>query len=353
MGARYRPSGGGGPRARPSWASSRPAGSGRAASLGPRRAPPPHRSPSRSRSRERRGASGGYPRSPDCRRRRGSAAAFSRQVLADLAQERSRAEGLGDVVVAAGLPRLDVIPAERVGRHGDDRDRAERRVGLDPARRLIAVDAGELDVHQDQVWTLSFGQRHAVLPPHALDHRVAGAWQEVAHDAAVLLVVLDDQDAPAHRFTAGGSTRTGRVNEKVEPFPGLDSTQMRPPWSSMIRLAMESPRPVPPFFRVVELSACWNSSKIFCWSAGAIPGPVSDTETTNSPSRAIASIRTSPTSVNLMAFPTRFSRIWVIRRSSPLPEGRSGATSIFSASFFSAARDSTAVETVCTTSFME
>ena len=59
------------------------------------------------------------------------------------------------------------------------------------------------------------------------------------------------------------STRTGSVNRKVEPRPRVDSTQIRPPWSSTIRLAIARPRPVPPFFRVLELSACWNSSKIF------------------------------------------------------------------------------------------
>jgi len=48
----------------------------------------------------------------------------------------------------------------------------------------------------------------------------------------------------------------------------------------MIRLAMDS-RGRAAFRRVLELSACWNSSKIFCWSAAAMPGPVSDTETVN------------------------------------------------------------------------
>ena len=32
----------------------------------------------------------------------------------------------------------------------------------------------------------------------------------------------------------------------------LESTQMRPPCSSTMRLAIESPRPVPPFLRVLE-----------------------------------------------------------------------------------------------------
>src|SRR6478672_7375861 len=57
------------------------------------------------------------------------------------------------------------------------------------------------------------------------------------------------------------STETGSVNENVEPCPTTDSTQIFPPCISIIRFEMASPRPVPPFLRVIELSACWNSWK--------------------------------------------------------------------------------------------
>jgi hypothetical protein len=49
----------------------------------------------------------------------------------------------------------------------------------------------------------------------------------------------------------------------LEPLPGLDSTQMRPPCISIIRFEMASPKPVSPFLRVIELSACWNSWNSF------------------------------------------------------------------------------------------
>src|SRR5262245_59056950 len=73
----------------------------------------------------------------------------------------------------------------------------------------------------------------------------------------------DPQDALAHDCPACASTRTGTVKQNVDPLPGSDSTQIRPPCISMMRLAIDRPRPVPPFLRVIELSACWNSSKIF------------------------------------------------------------------------------------------
>jgi hypothetical protein len=75
------------------------------------------------------------------------------------------------------------------------------------------------------------------------------------------------------------------------------------------------------------------------------PRPVSATETTNTPSTARASMATSPASVNLMALPTRLRSTWVMRPSSPLARGRSEEAVILSASFFSAAKDSTAAHT--------
>jgi hypothetical protein len=38
------------------------------------------------------------------------------------------------------------------------------------------------------------------------------------------------------------------------------------------------PRPVPPYFRLVEPSACWNASKMICCLSVGMPMPVSVTE---------------------------------------------------------------------------
>ena len=74
---------------------------------------------------------------------------------------------------------------------------------------------------------------------------------------------------------SAASSRT--VNEKVLPLPGVLSTPMAPPINSTSRAQMARPRPVPPYFRVVELSACSNGRKIAdCLSAG-MPMPVSRT----------------------------------------------------------------------------
>src|SRR5262249_48176807 len=63
-------------------------------------------------------------------------------------------------------------------------------------------------------------------------------------------------NALAHAASTCRSTMTGSVKVKVEPWPGCDSTQIFPPCISMMRLEIARPRPVPPFLRVIALSAC-------------------------------------------------------------------------------------------------
>ena len=61
-------------------------------------------------------------------------------------------------------------------------------------QRLDAVDARQLDVHQDQVGLALLREPHAVLAGLGLERRVALELQHVAHQLQVLLVVFDDQD---------------------------------------------------------------------------------------------------------------------------------------------------------------
>ncbi len=65
---------------------------------------------------------------------------------------------------------------------------------------------------------------------------------------------------------------------KVEPLAGSLSTWISPPSSRVISREIDSPRPVPPYLRLVVPSACWKASKmIFCLFLG-MPMPVSTTE---------------------------------------------------------------------------
>src|SRR5262249_33459146 len=88
---------------------------------------------------------------------------------------------------------------------------------------------------------------------------IVSRGQHIADDLAIVCLVFDHQNALAHAASTCRSTITGNVKVNVEPLPGCDSTQIRPPCISMMRLDMASPKPVPPFFLVMALSACWNS----------------------------------------------------------------------------------------------
>jgi hypothetical protein len=57
-----------------------------------------------------------------------------------------------------------------------------------------------------------------------------------------------------HEASFRSSARVGSSIWKIDPFPSVDSTQIRPPCISTICLAMARPRPVPLLALVLELS---------------------------------------------------------------------------------------------------
>src|SRR5688572_2598307 len=69
----------------------------------------------------------------------------------------------------------------------------------------------------------------------------------------------------------------GRYKVKVLPWPSSLATVICPPILATNSRQIDSPRPVPPYLRLVLPSACWKASKmIFCCST-VIPIPVSTT----------------------------------------------------------------------------
>ena len=114
----------------------------------------------------------------------------------------------------------------------------------------------------------------------------------------------------------------GISNQKVEPCPASDSTPMRPPIRSMMRLEIASPRPVPPYRRVVEASAwlkAWNRRSCADW---AMPMPVSRTSNRSWCWALVSPIRRTviamlPRSVNFTALLIRLLSTWRRRTESP------------------------------------
>ena len=96
------------------------------------------------------------------------------------------------------------------------------------------------------------------------------------------------------------------VNQKVEPWPGTLSTPTSPPMSSASLREMASPSPVPPYLRVVEVSACWKLWNRRPRCSSVRPMPVSRTSKrsrTVSPrsSSSFTTMSISPWSVNFTA----------------------------------------------------
>ena len=68
------------------------------------------------------------------------------------------------------------------------------------------------------------------------------------------------------------------VKWNVVPVPSSLSAHTLPPIISTRRWEIVSPSPVPPYFRVAEVSACEKASKMDCIFSLGIPTPVSETE---------------------------------------------------------------------------
>ncbi len=145
--------------------------------------------------------------------------------------------------------------------------------------------------------------------------------------ASELITITRAASAPVACWRSPMTLSSGISNQNVEPRPGSDSTPMRPPIRSMMRLQIARPKPVPPYSRVVEASACAKErNRRACWS-GAMPIPVSRTWKRSrcwarvSPRRR-SWMSTLPRSVNLMALPIRLPSTWRRRIGSPRTSSR-------------------------------
>src|SRR5829696_9385740 len=172
--------------------------------------------------------------------------------------ELEHVDRLGDVPVEPGLEEVFTIAGHGLRGQRDHRDRLRSLIRLDSSECLDPVDPGKLDVHEDEVGDVLRGQFDRLLAARRLERLVSLRLEDVAEELHVLLIVLHDENPPA----AHCADPAGSVNVNVEPRPGSDSTQMRPPCSSTRLLDRASPRPVPSGRSPFLSRACWNSSKI-------------------------------------------------------------------------------------------
>ena len=194
-------------------------------------------------------------------------------------------------------------------------------------RRVASVPSitGILHVHQHQVEPPPPPASHRLGAVLCERHLVAVAAEHGAEQLAVHAHVLGDED-PQRRQRARVEGRprgrgrparspisSGTSNQNRLPAPGALSTPMAPPIASTSRLQIASPRPVPPYRRVVDASAWLNGSNSAACRSGGMPMPVSRTSKRSTravrPRRWRAATRdpATPPSVNLSALPSRLN----------------------------------------------
>src|SRR6266850_545684 len=105
-----------------------------------------------------------------------------------------RLERLREIATHPTLQAALALPAQRVGREGDDRERPSLRQGTNLLRRLEPVHPGHLDIHQDDVVTLLGDGVHRFAAVAHDVHLVAPLQEHGRRHLLVHRVVLRQQD---------------------------------------------------------------------------------------------------------------------------------------------------------------
>ena len=129
------------------------------------------------------------------------------QELGDHAGEAVNVDRLGDVAVAPGGEDPLPVAGVRVGRERHDERRGKGGKRAERGRRLVAVEARETDVQQDEVGPLANRLVDALQTILGLEELVPLSHQEPADETPVVRVVLDVEDL--HRLTAADGLSHG------------------------------------------------------------------------------------------------------------------------------------------------
>ena len=112
---------------------------------------------------------------------------------ADAGEEHRQLEGLGDVVVGAGVEPVDLVAVGGVA--GEHQDRALDALLAQQAAELAAVHVGQADVEDDEVVVLLAGAGEAALAVAGLeDVELLGQHELVRQRLAQVGVVVHEED---------------------------------------------------------------------------------------------------------------------------------------------------------------
>ena len=160
--------------------------------------------------------------------RAGRAAGRVAQRHAHARQQFRHAERLGEVVVGAGVERVDLVALLSARREHDDRPGVPLP---EPARHLDAVGVRESEIEQDEVRVPAGGLGQAVAGGGRLDQPVRFGRQRRAQETPHRQFVLDEQhdrtrighgaatSSSGSCSSVGGTPTIGRVKRNAAPPP--------------------------------------------------------------------------------------------------------------------------------------
>src|SRR5215469_16944083 len=122
----------------------------------------------------------------------------SAQEAFDGLEEVRHRNRLGDVGLASAFADLLFIALHGKGGDGDDGDRAEVVVLLDPFGHFEAGDLGKLDVHQDEIGMMLPGELQRFHPILGLQRHVAVRFQQIVEELHIEVIVFDNEYPIAH-----------------------------------------------------------------------------------------------------------------------------------------------------------
>src|SRR5262245_54886463 len=129
--------------------------------------------------------------------RESSRSELARRLVEDLSHRRqqfSDADRLTlETVESSGHDSRSVLGHYR-GRDRDDRCVMGQRIGPQLMQGFYAIDARQLNVHQDQRWPSLLRKADAIFTGLGLDGLVSLYLERVPHQLQFLGVVFDDQD---------------------------------------------------------------------------------------------------------------------------------------------------------------
>src|SRR5450830_1747962 len=233
-------------------------------------------------------------------------------------------DGLGQIAQEAGVEAFAHVTRQGVGRQGDDGDVRRQRIDAQQAQHLGAADAGQVDIHQDQVGLVLARQRDAEVAIDGAEHaQVAAAGDQLLDQDQVGRIVLHVQHLAARRIerrisrwlpahipacspscSSGADEAANSIQNSVLTPTSL-STPSVPPISSTSCLVTTRPMPVPssvPASCPSRLNG-WNN----CCNCSALrPLPVSRTLRRTLSPRGLQSTSTLPSArLYLIAFDSR------------------------------------------------